>query len=96
MNKIIKTQILEWDSYLPQVKKQSIDVLVENIIYFVIADYQKNQEQQHIASAVELTRKNIAGMIDKIDFGLVTRGKAEVIDTLKYKLKNKLYLLNTK
>lgn len=28
----IKEQILEWDKYLPEVKRQSIDVLVDNIV----------------------------------------------------------------
>lgn len=39
--KEIKEQILEWNSYLPEVKRQSIDVLVENIIDLAVANREK-------------------------------------------------------
>ena len=65
---------------------------IDQIIDIAIADYQTNEEQKHIAFAVQSERERIIEMIDKIDFGLVTKGKAEVIDTLKYKIKNKLNL----
>jgi len=44
----IKAQILEWDSYLPQVKRQSIDVLVDNI-----SDLAVSKERERIVEMIE-------------------------------------------
>lgn len=48
----IKEQILEWNSYLPEVKKQSIDVLVANIISLAVA-----QREKEIVEVIEKMKR---------------------------------------
>lgn len=51
----IKEQILEWNSYLPEVKKQSVDVLVANIISIAVAQREKELKNGHC----ECDRENV-------------------------------------
>lgn len=55
MEKEIKEQILEWNSYLPEVKRQSIDVLVENIINLAVA-----KRDKEIVEKIEAYKKEIS------------------------------------
>lgn len=65
--KEIKEQILEWNSYLPEVKRQSIDVLVENIIDLAVAKREKEIVERIEKRMLEEKSAKPADEIERID-----------------------------
>lgn len=68
-NQKIREEILEWNTYLPEVKKQSLNVLVNNIL-FLIKDSMENNRRETLFDNKEdnvVMDVSIANFIEAIE-----------------------------
>ena len=91
----IKAQILEWNSYLPQVKRQSIDVLVDNIV-----DLAVSKERERILEIIDKSQ-GYECVLPEIDpsLGELTSGDIDFVKSKYGQIvfkKELINLINTK